>query len=218
VEPEGGPSRLALADLQSGALDAVTPAPFSIRHRSFLPSADATGALRVSWPDRGAPAAAIVRYRDSALPPDVVYWMAGSAHTVPLSGVSRIDWIVSATAVGAPFDEITGSVDMVSGFPFASVAPQAVSGPAGTRISWTTTGHAGLAGWALFREEVQTDGRIVRTGPQILPSTHQAEESFRYAYVDPDAAAGTYYRYSVWAVTDDGLLARAFSATLRTAD
>ena len=38
------------------------------------------------------------------------------------------------------------------------------------------------------------------------------------AYLDPDAAPGTFYRYSVWAVTEDGLLARAFSATLRTAE
>ena len=58
----------------------------------------------------------------------------------------------------------------------------------------------------------------MRTGPQILPSTLQADEAFRYAYVDPEAATGTFYRYSVWAVTDDGLLAKAFSATLRTAD
>lgn len=218
VETESGPSRLALADLQSGLLDAATPPTFSIRHRSFVAPADATGALRVSWPDRGAPAAAVVRYRDAALPPDVVFWAPGSAHTIPLSGVSRVDWVVAGTAVGPPLDEVIASVDAISGFPFASLAPQAVSGPGGTRISWTTSGHSGLAGWALFREEVQADGRVLRTGPHILPSTHQAEESFRYAFVDPDAAAGVFYRYSVWAVTDDGLLARAFSATLRTAD
>lgn len=218
VEPESAPSRLQLADLQSGALDAVTPAVFAIRHRSLVTPSDATGALRIAWPDRGAPAAAVVRYRDAAFPPDVVFWTAGSVRTIPMSGVSRVDWIVAGTAAGPPLEELTASVDLVSGFPFANLLPQAVSGPGGTRISWTTSGHDKLAGWALFREEVQADGRVVRTGPQILPATHQADESFRYAYVDPDAAAGTYYRYSVWAVTDDGLLARAFSATLRTPD
>jgi hypothetical protein len=135
-----------------------------------------------------------------------------------LSGVSRVDWVVSGTSADPPLDEVTASVDAISAFPFGALTPQAVSGANGTRISWTTSGHAGLAGWALFREEVQADGKILRTGPHILPSTHEADESFRYAYVDPDTSAGTYYRYSVWAVTDDGLLARAFSATLRTSD
>ncbi len=218
VEPEAGPSRLALSDLQSGALDAATPATFTVRHRSFLAAADASGALRVVWPDRGAPAAAVVRYRDAALPPDVVFWGPGASHAIPLSGVARVDWMVAGTAAGPPLDEIAASIEPVAGVPFASVIPQAVAGPGGPRISWTTSGHSGLAGWALFREEVQADGRVVRTGPQILPSTHQADEAYRYAFVDPDTTAGTYYRYSVWAVTDDGLLARAFSATLRTAD
>ncbi len=29
---------------------------------------------------------------------------------------------------------------------------------------------------------------------------------------------GTYYRYTVWAVTDEGLLARAFAVTLRAGE
>lgn len=218
VESEPAPSRLGLTDLQGGALDAATPAMFSLRHRVFIPAADATFALRVAWPEGGAPAAAVVRYRDSSLPADVVFWAPGTTRTVPLSGVARVDWIVSATATGPPFSSIAAAVEPIAGFPFANVAPQAVAGPGGPRLLWTTSGHEGLAGWALFREEVVPDGHVVRTGPQILPSTHQAGESFRYAYVDPDTTPGTFYRYSVWAVTDDGLLAKAFSATLRTPD
>jgi hypothetical protein len=63
---------------------------------------------------------------------------------------------------------------------------------------------------------VLADGRIARTGPEIVPSSNKGEESFRYVYVDPGASPATFYRYTVWAVTQDGLLARAFSATLRT--
>lgn len=218
IEPEAGPARVGLADLQSGVLDAATPSTFAVRHRVFVPSAEATGALRVAWPETGASSAAIVRYRDTALPPDVVFWSPGTTRTVPLSGVARVDWIVGGTAAGPPLDALSAAVEPISGFPFAAIAPQASPGPGGTRISWTTSAHEGLSGWALFREEVAADGHIVRTGPQILPSTHQSEESYRYAYLDPDAAPGTFYRYSVWAVTDDGLLAKAFSATLRTPD
>ena len=69
-------------------------------------------------------------------------------------------------------------------------------------------------GWAIFREEVLADGRIARTGPEIVPSAESAAGSFRYQFVDASARRpGTYYRYTVWAVTGDGLLARAFSAT-----
>ena len=75
-----------------------------------------------------------------------------------------------------------------------------------------------MAGWAIFREEVLPDGRIARTGPEILPASESAQESFAYAYVDPATGPATYYRYTVWAVTRDGLLSRAFSVTLRTAE
>ena len=81
---------------------------------------------------------------------------------------------------------------------------------------WTTASNGGLTGWAVFREEVQADGLIVRTGPQIVPASSDTRESLRYAYLDTGVRAGTYYRYTVWAVTADGLLTRAFSATLRT--
>ncbi len=218
VEPEAAPSRVGLSDLQSGALDAVTPATFAVRHRTFLPGSEATGALRVAWPERGAAAAAVVRYRDAALPPDVVFWAPGSTRMLPLSGVSRIDWVVGGTAGGPPLEELSAAVEPVAAFPFANLVPQASAGPGAPRISWTTSAHESLVGWVLFREEVSADGRIVRTGPQILPSTPRADDSFRYAFMDSDASAGTFYRYSVWAVTGDGLLARAFSATLRTAD
>ncbi|HEY6148395.1 MAG TPA: hypothetical protein VIZ69_11875, partial [Thermoanaerobaculia bacterium] len=218
VEPEPSPSRVGLADLESRGLDAATPATFSVRHRTLLTSADAAGALRISWPERSAPAAAVVRYRDAALPPDVVFWMPGSTRTIPLAGVARVDWVVAGLASGPPLEDLPAPVQVLAAFPFSSVSAQASAGPGSPRVSWTTGSHEGLAGWAVFREEVQPDGRITRTGPQILPATAQADESYRYAYLDPDAAPGTFYRYSVWAVTEDGLLARAFSATLRTAE
>jgi hypothetical protein len=70
----------------------------------------------------------------------------------------------------------------------------------------------------VFREEVLADGRVTRTGPEIVPSSERAETSYRYAYVDRATTPGTFYRYTVWAVTDEGLLARAFAVTLKTSD
>jgi hypothetical protein len=212
-------SRISLADLQSGALDAATPPSFSLRHRAFLPDSEsAYSALRVSWPEQGAGAAAVVRYRDPALPADVVFLHPGRAHVIPLLGVSRVDFLVAGSFSGPPLFNVAAAVEPVASFPFAGLSAQAMAGPGGTRVSWTTASHEGLLGWAIFREEVLADGRIERRGPEMVPSTSQGEESFRYMYVDVETSPATFYRYTVWAVTEDGLLARAFSATLRTAE
>jgi len=219
IETEPTPSRVSLADLETQGIDAATPVPFALRHRTFMPSAEAgAGALRVAWPDQAAGAAAVIRYRDVSLPPDVVFLAPGTTHTIPLSGASRVDFVVAGTSAGPPLSGAIALVERVASFPFAGLAAQATAGSGEPRVTWTTSSHDGLAGWAVFREEVLADGRISRSGPEIVPSSRQGEESFRYVYVDSQASPATFYRYTVWAVTEDGLLARAFSATLRTAD
>jgi hypothetical protein len=214
AEPESAPSRVSLLDLESGALDTAAPASFALRHRTFVPP-DGAPALRVTWPEDGASGAVVVRYRDIALPPDVLFVDAGDVRTVPLGGVARVDWVVaggsSPGALPAP-----ATVEAAPSFPYSGLIAHSAAGPDGPRIWWNTTSHEQLAGWAIFREEVLPDGRIARTGPEILPSSNRAEESFSYAYLDPSASSATFYRYTVWAVTEDGLLSRAFSVTLRT--
>lgn len=217
LETEAGPSRIGLLDLQSGAFDAAAPGRFSLRHRSYQPS-EAAAALRVAWPQEGGASAAIVRYRDQALPADVLFLAPGASATVPLSGIARVDFLVAGSpedggAVSAP-----AFFETLFDFPFSGLAPQATASGEGPRLSWTTASHRELYGWAVFREELLADGRIARTGPEIVPSSMGAEESFRYAYLDTAASPGVYYRYTVWAITGDGLLARAFSATLHTAE
>src|SRR4029453_15073070 len=103
-----------------------------------------------------------------------------------------------------------------SSVPYRSLEARAEGGASGPRLSWTTASHEGLWGWAVFREEVLADGRIARTGPEIVPSAESSQESYRYDFVDTASRPGTYYRYTVWAVTADGLLDRAFSATVKT--
>jgi hypothetical protein len=216
VEVEAAPSRVSLLDLESGALDAAAPAGFALRHRTFLPS-EGAAALRVSWPEDGGSGAVVVRYRDAALPPDVLFLSRGDVRSVPLGGVARLDWVVAGGFPGAALRAPVG-FEQSGTFPYAGLIAHAASGPDGPRVTWNTTSHEGLAGWAIFREEVLSDGRIARTGPEILPSSDHAAESFAYAYLDPATSPGTFYRYTVWAVTKDGLLSRAFSVTLRTSD
>jgi hypothetical protein len=213
VEPEASPSRLRLLDVQSGAIDAAAPAPFTVRHRSFLPETDET--LRLAWPPDGAAGAAVVRYRDASLPPDVVFFAARDARAIPLSGVARIDWLVAGNAEG-PREVVAPVYGTLSAeIPFRKLDARAESGADGARLIWTTASHEGMWGWAVFREEVRPDGRIARTGPEIVPSSESAEGSFRYQFVDSSTTPGAYYRYTVWAVTSEGVLARAFAATLR---
>jgi hypothetical protein len=215
LEPESSPSRLRLADLEAGALDAAPPAALSVRHRSILPDGE-TDALVLAWPPDGGEGAAVVRYSDRALPPDVVFFGPGDRRAIPLSGVARVDFLVAGSDPGAP--ALRAPVDCVrdASALFSRLEARASAGPGGPRLTWTTASHAGLWGWAIFREEVLSDGRIARTGPELVPSSETALESFGYAYVDTSASPDTFYRYTVWAVTDEGLLARAFWATLET--
>lgn len=216
IEPEASPSRLHLLDVESGAIDAAAPAAFRVRHRAFLPESDET--LRLAWPADGGAGAAVVRYRDPALPPDVVLFAPGERKAIPLSGVARVDWLIAGSATGGRGVVAPAYGELASGVPFSGLVARADAGADGTRLTWTTASHEGLLGWAVFREEVLSDGRLVRTGPGLVPSAESSPESFRYEFVDTAAAPATYYRYTVWAVTGDGLLARAFSATLKTGD
>ncbi len=215
LEPEASPSRLKLADLEAGALDAAPPPALSVRHRSILPDGE-TDALMLAWPPDGGDAAAVVRYVDRALPPDVVFFSAGDRRAIPLAGVARVDFLVAGSDQGtaglrAPVDCVRDSTR-----PFTRLEARATTGVGGPRLTWTTASHDGIWGWAIFREEVLADGRVARTGPEIVPSSERALEGFGYAFVDTAAAPDTFYRYTVWAVTDEGLLAKAFSVSLET--
>jgi hypothetical protein len=215
VWSEASPSRLRLFDLEAGALDAAPPAPMSVRHRSFLPEGE-TDTLRLAWPWDGGDGAAVVRYVDAGLPADVVFFLAGDRRAIPLSGVARIDFLVVGSEIGTPGLRAPVECTRESGSPFWRLEAHAEAGSTGPRLTWSTASHEGLRAWAIFREEIAPDGRILRAGPEVVPSSEASSESFRYAFVDTSAAAETFYRYTVWAVTEEGLLTRAFSATLET--
>lgn len=215
-ESEVAPSRVGLMDLESGALDTAAPAGFTLRHRTYVPG-DGVSALKVSWPVDAGAGAVVVRYRDVSLPPDVLFLSAGDVRSIPLGGVTRVDWIVAGGGPGGTL-RAPAAIEPAAAFPYSGLTAHAGAGPDGPRVWWTTASHEGLAGWAVFREEVLPDGHIARTGPEIIPSSRSATESFAYAYLDPAASPATYYRYTVWAVTEDGLLSRAFSVTLRSSD
>jgi hypothetical protein len=217
IEPDAAPSKLRLFDIEGGAVDSAAPAPLLVRHRTLLAETEAS--LKVSWPPDGGAGAAVVRYRDTALPPDVVFFAAGDRRTVPLAGVARVDWLVAGSSLGGGAVKAPASVEISDTVPYAGLdARSDGTSSGGPRVTWTTESHEGLSGWAVFREEVLADGRIARTGPEIVPSAESSTQSYRYEFVDSSSRTGTYYRYTVWAVTSDGLLGRAFSATVKTSD
>lgn len=216
VEPEASPSRLRLFDLEAGALDASPPEELAVRHRSFLPE-ECEDALRVAWPEDAGAGAAVVRYRDAALPPDVLFLSPGDTRRIPLAGVSRVDWVVAGAAGGGRGLRAPASVEAAHSNVFTGLEARA-SGADRPRLTWRTGSHEGLWGWAIFREELRADGRLARIGPEIVPSSERSEEAFSYVFVDSTTVTGVYYRYTVWAVTDEGLLARAFAVTLRAGE
>jgi hypothetical protein len=216
VEAEAGPSRLKRFDLEAGALDASPPEELSVRHRAFLPE-DSQDALRVAWPEDAGAGAAIVRYRDAALPADVLFFGPGDVRRIPLSGVSRLDWLVVGSPGGGRAVRAPASVESARFDVFTGLDARA-SGLDRPRLTWRTASHEGLWGWAVFREELKPDGHVARTGPEIVPSSERSDEPFSYVFVDSNSTAGTFYRYTVWAVTDEALLARAFAVTLRAGE
>ena len=215
LEAEPGPSRIGLEDLQTGAFDTAVAGPLVLRHRTFLPG-DVSAALRVAWPADSGLAAVVVRYRDAQLPPDVVFLTPGETATVALSGVARVEWVVEGGTARVPSSP--AFFERIPEFPFTGMSASAEAAVDGPRLTWTTASHERLAGWAVFREQLLPDGRVARTGPQIVPASNRGDESLRYAYLDSTAVPGAWYRYTLWAVTEDGLLARAFSATLKAAE
>jgi hypothetical protein len=215
VWSEASPSRLRLFDLEGGALDAAPPEAMTVRHRSFVTDGE-TDALRLTWPSDGGDGAAVVRYVDAGLPADVVFFSAGDRRAIPLSGVARIDFLVAGRDLHTPGLKAPVECARETGAPFWRLEARAETSSTGPRLTWSTTSHSGLRGWAIFREEIGADGRIVRWGPEVVPSSEDSTESFAYAFVDTSATAETFYRYTVWAVTDEGLLTRAFSVSLET--
>ena len=98
TEVFGDLSRLTDRDREAGALDASSPAPLSWKFFSadIDPAAGPSAGLNVSWPGDAARGFAVLHYEDS-LPSDVVRFAPGESKTLPLSGVSRIDWIVAGS-------------------------------------------------------------------------------------------------------------------------
>ena len=213
------PSRRSRARRASGSricsrarFDAARRPPSPIRHRTFWPAIDAR-ALRVAWPDGGGsgrggrPLPGRRSFRRTSCS-----WTPGDDADDPALGRG-------ARRLGRPGRQRRGaarrrpSSSASRSFRSRASGRQAVRRPTARRSRVTTGSHERLAGWALFREQLLPDGRIARTGPQIVPSTHRGRRSRSATPISTRSAApGTWYRYTVWAVTEDGLLARAFSS------
>ena len=209
----GDSAKLTESDLAAGALNAA--APGARAWRFFAASPAGSGGWSVAWPDDGARAFAVVHYEDG-LPSDVIPVSAGERKVLPASGVTRIDWVVLGGEHGPAPLAAPAAVVHEAEFPVAGLSAEARTAEGeGVALSWTTASHRDLSGWAILRSEVTEDGRIVRAEPESLPAQAEARDGASYDFVDTSAVAGHYYRYDVWAVTADGVLSRAFRATLR---
>jgi hypothetical protein len=208
---DGDLARLSDSDLAAGALNAAAPGRLAWRFYTYTP--DAPGGYSAAWPDDGADAFAVLHYED-ALPEDLIEFRSGEHKILPLSGVSRIDWIVVGNgdprALAAPV-----SMSLSREYPFVGLSAAAALDPKdGARLEWSTASHRDIAGWVIFRHEVDESGRVVDSAPEWLPAETESPVSSAYVYVDPAARGDRFYRYDVWAVTDSGGLSRSFRATV----
>ncbi len=209
----GDLARLTDQDRADGALDASRPG--ALAWRFFSSEISAAGGMSVSWPQDGASGFAVLHYEDS-LPSDVVPFSAGDTRVLPLSGVSRIDWVVSGDGEAAASLAAPVVTAAVGGFPVSGLTARAVSAPGeGISLAWDIARQQNLTGWAILRSEVDESGRVEKASPQWIPSQSGQQEQAEYSFVDSTAASGRYYRYDVWAVTADGALSRSFQTTIR---
>jgi hypothetical protein len=200
-------------DRTAGVLDASRPGAFEWKFFSVV--AAPGGGIRFSWPADASPGFAVLHYQES-LPSDVVRIAPGETKVLPLSGVSRIDWIVAGSGEAASSLAAPVTTSMVAEYPVSGLAARAVAEPGeGVSLEWNAARQQNLSGWAVLRSELGDSGTVVRSAPQWLPSQAGEQTQSLYSFVDATAAPGRYYRYDVWAVTDDGALSRSFQATIR---
>jgi len=208
----GDSSRLNETDLTAGALNAASPGPYAWRF--FAAPAGTASGWNVSWPADGARGFAVLHYEEG-LPSDVVPFAPGERKILPTGGVSRVDWVVFGRDAAAPL-AVPVEVALEADYPVAGLTAAARTEPGeGVVLSWATASHRGLAGWAILRTEVTSTGRVIRSAPESLPAQEEDHSGAGYDFVDTSALPGHFYRYDVWAVTQDGALSRAFRTTLR---
>ena len=215
-ETEPSPSRVSLADLELGALDAATRRSSRFATASSSPAPIAPQAL----------CASSGRSRERAPRPSCVI---GIRRFRPMSCFFRRGALTRSACRRVP-SRLRGrrlgraSVSISRGR--SGRAGRGISLCGSRRARFGRSGRAAnlvddgvpsgpvrLGGLSRGSASGRTD-RAVRA--RNRPLLNNAENSFRYLYVDTGTSPVTYYRYTVWAVTQDGLLARAFSATLRT--
>jgi hypothetical protein len=201
------------ADLGGGALDAAAPGPRAWRFFSYTPQRD--GGLALAWPADGASGFARIHYQ-GGLPADLVEFPPGSRKTLPLAGVSRIDWVVVGGPDGAASLPAPAAVSPVTEFPYSGLTAHATAnGGDGVSLEWSTAVNQDVSGWAILRQEVDGDGRVTQSPPQWVPAGISAGSGESYVFLDPSAAPGHFYQYDIWAVTDEGALSRSFRVVLR---
>ena len=193
-----------------------SPARLTVRHRTFQPDASADETLVIGWPEDAGAGAAVVRYRDPALPPDVVFF-AGCRppHDPPVgSGAHRLadrrDRVRGPRSPragrgrtrvsGDPFCRARGSRGFRRDETAARLDDPEPSGPVG--LGDLSRGDPGRR---TDRPHGARDRALVRERLGLLPLRVPGPVG---------VAAETFYRYTVWAVTDEGLLTRAFAAIL----
>ena len=219
VEPEAAPSRLRLLDLESGALDAARARGASrCATARSCPRTDETLRVRVAAGRRPrAPRSCGIATPRLAARRRLLRRRATCA-PIPLSGVARVDWVVAGSAGGRPRRRARRRLRRRSvGRSLHAGSRRAPSrDPSGAAPDLDDGEPRGPVGL----------GDLPRGGPGRR--AHRAHRSRDRAFLGErrrsrsDTSSwtrprrpGAFYRYTVWAVTSEGLLARAFAATLK---
>jgi hypothetical protein len=205
----GAPARrlASLADIA-----APGPGPLGWR-RVTVRTEEERGGLEILVPDSRAAAAgrAVLFYRGVRGDFDAVSLLPGLVRTIPLSGSSSVHLLLVDGAEGGDLDV---RLRRVADYPVALVASGSEWKDGVVQISWRTSSHRDLLGWVLERWEETGEGTLEESGRELVPASDASDTGFAYHVADRDTQPGHRYRYRVYALTQDGVLAEAFETAV----
>lgn len=194
-----------------GEVSVTAPEPLGWSCLSFR-TGEERGALEIVLPSEPGVAAgrAVVLYRGPMGGFDTVPLAPGAGRVVPISGTRRLALVLADGDAGELFVRLRRLTD----YPAVLLGGGAEWRDGAVQITWKTSAHRDLLGWVVVRYGESDEGDPVEEARQIVPSSAAAQAGYAYNFADRDVDAGHRYRYRVFALTTEGLLAESFEAVV----
>lgn len=193
--------------IPSGEIVAAHPGALGFRRLSFRRT-DELGGLEIAIPEGSACRAgrAVLFYRGAEGAFDAVRLHPGERETLPLASAETLSLVL---VDGAGEGDLAVRLRRVAEWPATVVAASAERRDGSVAVTWRTSRHRDLLGWAVTRLEETEEGALVSVDRQMVPAADESDGPTSYHLVDRDAAADRRSRYRIVPLTRNGFLGEA---------